>query len=99
MQHYACALKIASEQRNTDFKPGISWLVAELFSETANRHQGTFAPEHASSFRRTAPMGARSFPNLPTRGGGGKRTLRYKTGNDTCVSVESQFRWMQDRTL
>ena len=35
MQHYACALKIAAEQRATDFKPGISWLVAELFSETA----------------------------------------------------------------
>jgi hypothetical protein len=34
-QHYACALKIATEQRTTDFKPGISWFVAELFSETA----------------------------------------------------------------
>ena len=32
---YACALKIASEQRATDFKPGISLFVAELFSETA----------------------------------------------------------------
>ena len=35
-QHYACALKIASEQRATDFKPGISWSVAQLYSETAN---------------------------------------------------------------
>ena len=34
-QHYACALKIASEQRTTAFRPGISWSVAELFSETA----------------------------------------------------------------
>ena len=34
-QNYACALKIASEQRATDFKPGISLFVAELFSETA----------------------------------------------------------------
>ena len=34
-QHYACTLEIASEQRATDFKPGITWLVAELFSETA----------------------------------------------------------------
>ena len=34
-QHYAWALKIASEQRATDFKPGISWFVAQLFSETA----------------------------------------------------------------
>ena len=33
-QHYACALKIASEQRTTDLKPGISWLVAEVISET-----------------------------------------------------------------
>ena len=28
-QHYACALKIASEQRPTDFKPSISWFVAQ----------------------------------------------------------------------
>ena len=34
-QPYACALKIASEERTADFKPGISWFVAELFSETA----------------------------------------------------------------
>ena len=34
-QHYACALKIASEQRASDFKPGISWSVAQLYSETA----------------------------------------------------------------
>ena len=34
-QHYAWALNIASEQRATAFKPGISWFVAELFSETA----------------------------------------------------------------
>ena len=34
-QHYACALKIASEQRATDFKPGISWFVAQVVSETA----------------------------------------------------------------
>jgi hypothetical protein len=33
-QHYACALKIASE-RATDFKPGISWFVAQVVSETA----------------------------------------------------------------
>ena len=66
-QHYACALKIASEQRATDFKPGIS--------ETAKLHQGTFPPEHASSFCRTAPWGARSFPNLPTCGAGGNSTL------------------------
>ena len=29
-QHYACALKIASEQRATDFKPGISLFVAQV---------------------------------------------------------------------
>ena len=46
-QHYACALKIASEQRATDLKPGISWFVAELFPENAKSHLGTFAPEHA----------------------------------------------------
>ena len=34
-QHYACTLKIANGQRATDFKPGISWFVVELFSETA----------------------------------------------------------------
>ena len=34
-QDYARAFKIASEQHATDFKPGISWFVAELFSETA----------------------------------------------------------------
>ena len=34
-QHYACALKIASEQRATDFKPGISWFVAQVISEAA----------------------------------------------------------------
>ena len=34
-QHYACALKIASEERITDFKPGISWFVAQVVSETA----------------------------------------------------------------
>jgi hypothetical protein len=28
-------LKVASEQRATDFKRGISWFVAELFYETA----------------------------------------------------------------
>ena len=27
-QHYACALKIASEQRATNFKQGIFWFVA-----------------------------------------------------------------------
>ena len=35
MGMYACALKIASEQRATDFKPGISWSVAQWYSETA----------------------------------------------------------------
>ena len=35
MRMYACALKIASEQRATDFKPGISWSVAQWYSETA----------------------------------------------------------------
>jgi hypothetical protein len=74
-QNYSCAIKIASEQRATDIKPGISWFVAQVISETAKKHQGTFAPEHASSFRRTAPLVARSFPNLPTRVAGGKRTL------------------------
>ena len=49
MQHYSCALKIASEQRATDFKPGISLFVAQVVSETAKYHQGTFAPEHASA--------------------------------------------------
>ena len=34
-QQYACALKIASEQRTTDYKPGISWFVAQVVSETA----------------------------------------------------------------
>ena len=34
-QHYACALKIASEQRATDFKPGNSWFVVQVVSETA----------------------------------------------------------------
>jgi hypothetical protein len=34
-QHYACALKIAAEQCATDFKPGISWFVAQVISETA----------------------------------------------------------------
>jgi hypothetical protein len=34
-QHYACALKVASEQRATDFKPGISWFVAQAISENA----------------------------------------------------------------
>ena len=34
-QHYACALKIASEQRATDFKPGIPWFMAQVISETA----------------------------------------------------------------
>jgi hypothetical protein len=33
-QYYACALKIASEQRATDIKPGISWFVAQVVSET-----------------------------------------------------------------
>jgi hypothetical protein len=32
--HDVC-VKIASEQRATDFKAGISWFVAEMFSETA----------------------------------------------------------------
>ena len=34
-QHYACALKIAFEQRATDIKPGISWFVVQVVSETA----------------------------------------------------------------
>jgi hypothetical protein len=34
-QHYACVLKIASEQRANHFKQDIAWFVAELFSETA----------------------------------------------------------------
>ena len=34
-QHYACALKIASEQRAIDFKPGVSWFMAQVVSETA----------------------------------------------------------------
>jgi hypothetical protein len=33
-QHYACNLKIAFEQRATDFKPGISWFVAQVVSKT-----------------------------------------------------------------
>jgi hypothetical protein len=33
-QHYACALKIASEEGATDIKPGISWFVAQVISET-----------------------------------------------------------------
>ena len=37
MRMYACALKIASEQRATDFKPGISWSVAQWYSE---KHPG-----------------------------------------------------------
>ena len=31
-QHYACTFKIASQQRATDFKPGISWFVVHLLS-------------------------------------------------------------------
>ena len=34
-QHYACALKIGSEQRATDFKPGIFWFVAQVVYETS----------------------------------------------------------------
>ena len=34
-KHYAWALKTASEQRATDFKPGIFWFVAQVISETA----------------------------------------------------------------
>ena len=35
MRMYACALKIASEQGATAFKPGIFWSVAQWYSETA----------------------------------------------------------------
>ena len=34
-QHYAWALKIASEQRATDFKPGIFWFAAQVVYETS----------------------------------------------------------------
>jgi hypothetical protein len=34
-KQHACALKIASEERATDFKPGISWFAAQVISETA----------------------------------------------------------------
>ena len=55
-----------SEQLATDYKPGISWFVAE---------QGTFEQEtHLLSPNR--PLGHKISPNLPTSGGGGKRTLR-----------------------
>ena len=60
---------------HTDFRLGFSWSVAELFSETAKQHQGTFAPEHASSFHWTAPRSASSFPNLPTCVCGGNSPL------------------------
>ena len=45
------------------------------------------------------PWGARSFPNLQACGGGGeKNALRQlQTSNDTCVSVKSKLRRMQDR--
>ena len=33
-QHYACALKIASEKCTTDFKPGISWAESEYLVHT-----------------------------------------------------------------
>ena len=67
-QHYACALKIASEQRATDFKPGISWSVAQLYSETAKYRlrQNTPPPfaepplgaqDHSLIYRRVAQEG------------------------------------------
>ena len=68
-QHYACAFKIASEQRATDFKPGISWFVAQVVSGTSK-----LAPANVCARTRLLSPN-RPFPNLPTRGAGGKRTL------------------------
>ena len=74
MRMYACALKIASEQCATDFKPGISWSVAQLYSETAKYHlrQNTPPPfaepplgaqDHSLIYRRVAVVGKeRSAP-------------------------------------
>ena len=67
MRMYACALKIASEQRATDFKPGISWSVAQWYSETAKYRlrQNTPPPsaepplgaqDHSLIYRRVAQV-------------------------------------------
>ena len=76
-QHYACALKIASEQRATDFKPGISWFVANCFLKLQNStrerlRQNTPPPfaepplgvqDHSLIYRRVAVEGKeRSAP-------------------------------------
>ena len=74
MRMYAFALKIASEQRATDFKPGISLSVAQWYSETARYRlrQNTPPPfaepplgaqDHSLIYRRVAVVGKeRSAP-------------------------------------
>ena len=54
-------------------------------------------PEHACAFRRHASPGASVMATVCC---GIKSALRQvQTSNDTCVGVENQLRWVQDRAL
>ena len=55
----------------------------------------SFAPEHASAFSRHASTGASVV--APVCCGGKSALRRVQTSNNTCVGVESQSRWVQDR--
>ena len=55
----------------------------------------SFVPEHTSAFRRHASPGASVVAPVSS---GGKSALRQvQTSNNTCVGVESQLLWVQDR--
>ena len=64
------------------FRPGIFRLVS-------------FVPDHVSAFCRNASPGASVLPPVCC---GGKSALRWvQTSKGTCISVENQLRWVQDR--
>ena len=61
-QHYVCALKIASEQRATDFKPGISWFVAELFYWNCKIAPGNVCARTRLLLSPNRPLGHKIIP-------------------------------------
>ena len=76
-------------------RPGIELSVVQLLYRSVRYHHVSFAPEQASAFRRHASQGASLVVQVCC---GGILALHWvQTSKETCVGVESQLRWMQDR--
>ena len=96
-QHFACTLKIASEQRATAITPGSSWFVLDCFLKLQNSTRECLRQNMPPPFAEP-PLGAQDnsliYRRLAWREKNALRQLQ--TSNDTCVSVERQLRWMQE---